>query len=139
MSCDSSRSKKESAVRRNVSFGGALEGIVGYSRAVVVGNWCFLAGTTGYDPVSKATPPDIRDQIANAFATAERALGEAGFTMENVVRVTYYVTEPNIHDDIAPLFGAKFGAIRPAATYLEVSGLAYPDMKFELEITAMKG
>lgn len=125
-------------MRRNISFGGKLEGVVGYSRAVVMGNWCFLAGTTGYDAVTQSTPADIKDQIANAFATAKRALTEAGFGFEDVVRVTYYVTMPGIHDEVAPLFGAIFGEIRPAATYLEVAGLAYPEMKFEVEITAMK-
>jgi enamine deaminase RidA (YjgF/YER057c/UK114 family) len=125
-------------MRTNISSGGALEAIVGYSRAVVIGNMCFLAGTTGYDPVAKSTPPAIADQIANAFATCERALAQAGFSFQDVVRVTYYVTEPGIHDEIAPLLGKVFGTIRPAATYLEVAGLAYPDMKFEVEITAMK-
>lgn len=125
--------------RRNISFGGQLESIVGYSRAVVVGPWCFLAGTTGSDPETKEIPGDVETQISNAFTTVERALGEAGFTMSDVVRVTYYVTERGRHDELAPLFGDKFRDIRPAATYLEVSGLAYPELKFEVEITAFKG
>jgi enamine deaminase RidA (YjgF/YER057c/UK114 family) len=124
--------------RRNISFGGQLESIVGYSRAVVVGPWCFLAGTTGSDPETKEIPGDVETQISNAFTTVERALGEAGFTMSDVVRVTYYVTERGRHDELAPLFGDKFHDIRPAATYLEVSGLAYPELKFEVEITAFK-
>ncbi|OBV12660.1 RidA family protein [Erythrobacter dokdonensis] len=126
-------------MRRKITSGGALEAIVGYSRAVVVGDWCFVAGTTGFDPVTKSTPPDIRDQIENAFNTVGKALAEADFAFEDVVRVTYYVTIPGIHDEIAPLFGARFGEIRPAATYVEVAGLAYPEMKFEVEITALKG
>lgn len=125
--------------RRSISFGGQLESIVGYSRAVVVGPWCFLAGTTGSDPETKETPGDVETQISNAFKTVERALREAGFSMSDVVRVTYYVTEPGRHDELAPLFGDKFRDIRPAATYLEVSGLAYPELKFEVEITAFKG
>jgi enamine deaminase RidA (YjgF/YER057c/UK114 family) len=124
--------------RRLVSSGGKLETIVGYSRAVVVGDFCFVAGTTGFDPITQTTPEAIEDQVQNAFATAERALDQAGFRLEDVVRVTYYVTRPGLHDRLAPLFGAKFGDIRPAATYLEVSGLAYPEMQFEVEITAMK-
>lgn len=125
--------------RRNISFGGKLESIVGYSRAVVVGQWCFLAGTTGSDPSTREIPRDIETQVKNAFHTVERALHEAGFAMSDVVRVTYYVTEPGRHDELAPLFGEKFNEIRPAATYLEVSGLAYPELKFEVEITAFKG
>lgn len=125
-------------MRRNISSGGPLEAVVGYSRAVVVGPWCFVAGTTGYDPQSKQVPEAIEQQIAVAFATAGRALEEAGFELSDVVRVTYYVTERGRHDELAPLFGARFGLIRPAATYLEVAGLAYPDLKFELELTALK-
>jgi enamine deaminase RidA (YjgF/YER057c/UK114 family) len=125
-------------MRRNISFGSPLESIVGYSRAVVVGDWCFCAGITGSDPDTKIIPTDVKEQINNAFSTAEKVLQQAGFSMEDVVRVTYYVTEPNLHDEIAPLFGARFSVIRPAATYLEVSGLAYPELKFEVEITAMK-
>jgi enamine deaminase RidA (YjgF/YER057c/UK114 family) len=127
------------ATRRNISFGGQLESIVGYSRAVVVGPWCFLAGATGSDPETKEIPSDLESQISNAFKTADRALREAGFSMSDVVRVTYYVTETGKHDEIAPLFGEKFRDIRPAATYLEVSGLAYPELKFEVEITAFAG
>jgi len=126
-------------MRRNISFGGALEEIVGYSRAVVVGPWCFLAGTTGSDPETKEIPGDIEIQIANAFKTVKRALDEAGFDLADTVRVTYYVTEAGIHDRLAPLFGKHFREIRPAATYLEVAGLAYPELKFEIEITAFKG
>ena len=124
--------------RRLISSGSPLESVAGFSRAVVQGDWCFLAGTTGYDPQTRSTPTDIRDQIRNAFRTAETALAAAGFSLEDVVRVTYYVTEPGMHDQLAPLFGAKFGQTRPAATYLEVAGLAYPEMKFEVEITALK-
>jgi enamine deaminase RidA (YjgF/YER057c/UK114 family) len=126
-------------MRRKITSGGALESIGGYSRAVVVGDWCFVAGTTGFDPVTKSTPPNIRDQIENSFNTVGKALGKAGFAFEDVVRVTYYVTISGIHHEIAPLFGARFGEIRPAATYLEVSGLAYPEMKVEVEITALNG
>jgi enamine deaminase RidA (YjgF/YER057c/UK114 family) len=124
-------------VRKNILFGSALEETVGYSRAVVMGNWCFCAGVTGSDPVSKVIPEDIGQQVENAFVTVEKVLLEAGFDMQDVVRVTY-VTEPNMHDILAPRFGRRFSKIRPAATYLEVSGLAYPELKFEVEITAMK-
>ena len=124
--------------RRQVSFGSKLEEVVGYSRAVVDGDWCFLAGITGSDPVTKEIPGDIKLQIKNAFATLDKVLDEAGFSLEDVVRVTYYGTESNLHDELAPLFGAKFSTIRPAVTYLEVAGLAYPSLKFEVEVTALR-
>jgi enamine deaminase RidA (YjgF/YER057c/UK114 family) len=131
-------SEESIIMRRNVSFGSPLEEIVGYSRAVVMGNWCFCAGVTGSDPVTKSIPDDIQSQIENAFSTVERVLKESGFEMKDVVRVTYYVTESGMHDTLAPQFGKRFGSIRPAATYLEVSGLAYAELKFEIEVTAMK-
>ena len=124
--------------RTKISFGGELEAIVGYSRAVVQGDWCFLAGITGSDPETKVVPGDLEQQVRNAFTTAARVLDRAGFSFEDVVRVTYYVTEPGMHDRLAPLFGAVFSDIRPAATYLEVSGLAYPSLKFEVELTALR-
>ncbi len=125
-------------LRTLVSSGSPFEQRAGYSRAVVQGDWCFLAGTTGYDLTTRSMPDDIRAQVENAFLTAEAALTEAGFSLRDVVRVTYYVTEPGRFEHLAPLFGARFSEIRPAATYLEVAGLADPAIKFELEITALR-
>jgi enamine deaminase RidA (YjgF/YER057c/UK114 family) len=124
--------------RKLISSGSPWESVAGYSRAVVQGDWCFVAGTTGYDPATRSMPDDFRTQVENAFLTVEAALTEAGFSLRDVVRVTYYVTDPGRFEQLAPLFGAKFGEIRPAATYLEVAGLASPEMKFEIEITALR-
>lgn len=124
--------------RTLISSGSPFEKRAGYSRAVVQGDWCFLAGTTGYDLTTRSMPDDIRAQVENAFLTAEAALTEAGFSLRDVVRVTYYLTEPGRFEQLAPLLGARFGEIRPAATYLQVAGLADPAMKFEIEITALR-
>ena len=123
--------------RTLISSGSPFETQVGYSRAVVQGNWCFLAGTTGYDPQTREMPDDVRGQVQNAFKVAEKALAEGGFTFADVVRVTYYITDASYWDLIGYLLGATFGEIRPAATCL-VTSLVKPEMKFEVEMTALK-
>jgi enamine deaminase RidA (YjgF/YER057c/UK114 family) len=124
--------------RTLISSGSPFEKQVGYSRAVVQGDWCFVAGTTGPDPDTQIFPDDVRDQTRNAFTIIETALAKAGFALSDVVRVTYYVTRGEYHDTIAPILGEKFGDIRPAATALIVAGLIRPEMKVEIEVTAMK-
>jgi enamine deaminase RidA (YjgF/YER057c/UK114 family) len=124
--------------RKLISSGSPFETQVGYSRAVVQGDWCFVAGTTGRDPDTGDMPEDVRDQTRNAFHIIETALAEAGFALADVVRVTYYITDISYHDIIAPLLGARFGNIRPAATML-VCGLIRPEMKIEIEVTAFRG
>ncbi len=124
--------------RTLISSGSPFEAQVGYSRAVVQGDWCFVAGTTGPDPVTKVMPDDVRDQVRNAFAIAEAALAEAGFALADVVRVTYYFTDAPYHDLVTPILGEKFGQIRPAATAVIVAALIRPEMKFEVEMTALK-
>jgi enamine deaminase RidA (YjgF/YER057c/UK114 family) len=124
--------------RRLISSGNPLESAVGYSRAVVQGDWCFVAGTTGPDPVTRIIPADISAQVANAFTIAESALAEAGFALADVVRATYYITDAADLPVINPLLGAKFGTIRPASTMVVVAALVDPALKFEVELTALK-
>lgn len=124
--------------RTLISSGSPFEKQVGYSRAVVQGDWCFVAGTTGRDPDTGAMPDDVRDQVRNAFRIIDAALNEAGFSLRDVVRATYYITDISYHDIIAPLLGERFGDIRPAATVL-VAGLIRPEMKVEIEVTAFRG
>jgi enamine deaminase RidA (YjgF/YER057c/UK114 family) len=124
--------------RTLISSGSPFEKTLGYSRAVVQGDWCFVAGTTGRNPDTGAMPDDVRDQVRNAFRIIDAALNEAGFSMRDVVRATYYITDISYHDIIAPLLGERFGDIRPAATLL-VAGLIRPEMKVEIEVTAFRG
>jgi enamine deaminase RidA (YjgF/YER057c/UK114 family) len=124
--------------RRLVSSGSPFEAVAGYSRAVVQGDWCFVAGTTGYDYVTMTMPTDVRDQSRNALGTIAGALAEGGFTLRDVVRVTYYITPDVDWTAVSPVFGATFGDIRPAATCI-VTGLVAPDMKVEIEVTAFRG
>ncbi|MGE0232253.1 MAG: RidA family protein [Flavobacteriaceae bacterium] len=123
--------------RKLISSGSPFEKTVGYSRAVVQEPWCFVAGTTGYDPQTRAMPEDVRDQVRNALKVVEAALAEAGFALKDVVRATYYITDMAYWDEIGPVLGEAFGDIRPAATCL-VCGLVKPEMKFEVEVTALR-
>ncbi len=124
-------------MRQLISSGSPFETQVGYSRAVVQGDWCFVAGTTGYDPETRVMPDDVRDQARNALAVAEKALAQGGFTLADVVRATYYITDARYWDQIGAVLGACFGNIRPAATCI-VAGLVKPEMKFEIELTALR-
>jgi enamine deaminase RidA (YjgF/YER057c/UK114 family) len=123
--------------RTLISSGSPFEAQVGYSRAVVQGDWCFVAGTTGYDPDSRAMPDSVADQAANALKVIGGALEQAGFTFADVVRATYYITDASYWEPIAPVLGGVFGKIRPAATCI-VCGLIKPEMKIEIEITALR-
>jgi len=123
--------------RTLISSGSPFEAQVGYSRAVVQGDWCFVAGTTGTDPETKAMPESVADQAANALKVIGKALAEAGFGFADVVRATYYITDPAYWDEIGAPLGAVFGDIRPAATCL-VTGLIKPEMKIEIEVTALR-
>lgn len=125
--------------RTLISSGSPFEQTVGYSRAVVQGDWCFVAGTTGPDPDTKLFPEDIGAQVRNAFSIVEKALAEGGFALADVVRATYYFTSIADHDAATPILGEKFGAIRSAVSAIIVASLIRPEMKFEVEITALRG
>jgi enamine deaminase RidA (YjgF/YER057c/UK114 family) len=124
-------------MRKLISTGSPFENTAGYSRAVVQGDWCFVSGTTGYDYATMAMPDAVEDQTRNCLATIASALAEAGFSMGDVVRAHYHITDPSFADVVFPILGEVFGEIRPAATMV-VSGLIRPEMKIEIEVTALK-
>lgn len=126
-----------SADRRLISSGSPFEKQAGYSRAVAVGPWCFVAGTTGYDYATMSLPESVEAQTENVFATIERALGEAGFAMSDLVRVSYIVSDRAYQDAVFAVSGRLLGAIRPAATMI-VAGLIRPEIKIEIEATAYR-
>jgi len=103
-------------MRRLISSGSRFEAEAGYSRAVVDGEWIFVAGTTGFDYARMTIAEDVAEQARQAFRNIEAALAEAGASLADVVRVRYYV--PNAADwpVIVPVLGGVFGAIRPAAS-----------------------
>jgi enamine deaminase RidA (YjgF/YER057c/UK114 family) len=124
--------------RRLISTGSPFEKAAGYSRAVIEGDFAFVAGTTGYDYATMTMPADVTSQSRNCFKTIEAALKEGGFAMADIVRATYYVTDAKDVDAHFAVCGEVLGDIRPAATLLIVVGLARPEMKVEIEVTAKR-
>mgnify|MGYP002738039297 CR=1 FL=1 len=124
-------------MRQLISSGSPFEKTMGYSRAVVQGNFCFVSGTTGYDYSKMVMPDSVTEQAENALKTIQGALSQAGFEMKDVVRVNYYISDPALSDAIIPVLGRWFSEIRPAATLLVVQ-LMKPEMKIEIDVTAMK-
>ena len=123
---------------KRISTGSPFEKTMGYSRAVVKGDWCFVSGVTGYDYATMTMPEGVADQARNCFATIAKALAEGGFAMEDVVRVQYTLTDAALLDDLLPALGEAMGDIRPAATMV-IAGLIKPEMLIEIEVTAFKG
>lgn len=126
------------AERRLISSGGPYEARLGYSRAVVQGDWCFVAGTTGADLATGRFPSSVLEQARNTLASIDRALSEAGFALSDVVRARYIITNSAYMEEIAPALAQVFGAIRPAATMI-IADLVNPEMKVEIEVTAFRG
>ena len=124
--------------RRLISTGSPFEKTGGFSRAVVDGDFCFVAGTTGYDYATMQIPPDVAEQTRNCFRTIARVLDEAGFGLADVVRARYYVVDHADADAVLAVCGEYFREIRPAATILVVAGLARPEMRVEIEVTAKR-
>jgi len=123
--------------RRLISSGSTFEAQIGYSRAVVDGDWIFVSGTTGFDYAKMTIADDVVAQAEQCLKNIEGALREAGSSLADTVRVTYIL--PNGADFAAcwPVLRKYFGDVRPAATMIS-AGLADPRMKIEIEVTARK-
>jgi enamine deaminase RidA (YjgF/YER057c/UK114 family) len=124
--------------RRLISTGSPFEERFAYSRAVVQGDWCFLAGTTGYDYAAMRMPEDPAEQTRNIFETIRKALEEAGFSLSDIVRLQVTVTDPEHWTASAAVVRDYMAGIRPANTTV-VSQLVAPEMKIEIEATAYRG
>ena len=126
--------------RRRISSGGPWEATGGYSRAIVVGDSCWVAGTTdaGTDGRSRH-PGDIAAQARATMAIIEGALAEAGFSLADVVRTRMFVTDITRSAEVLAVHGEVFGAVRPAATMVEVSALIDPSLLVEIEVDARRG
>ena len=124
-------------VRRLISSGSTFEAEIGYSRAVVDGDWIFVSGTTGFDYSAMTISADIVEQTEQTFTNIESALRQAGAGLRDVVRVRYIL--PNSADFPAtwPVLKKYLGAVRPAATMIQ-AGLSDARMKIEIEVTARK-
>jgi len=123
---------------KRISTGSPFEKTLGYSRAIVKGDWCFVSGVTGYDYTTMTMPENVADQARNCFATIANALTESGFSMQDIVRVQYTLTDASLVEAVTPALGEAMSEIRPAAT-LVVAGLIKPEMLIEIEVTAFKG
>ena len=124
------------ADRLNVSSGGPWEGRVGYSRAVRVGPHVWVAGSTAMTPEGLVGAGDPYLQAVQAFRTIEAALVKAGARLEDVVVTRMYVTDIAHADEVGRAHGELFGAIRPAATMVQVAALIDPAMLVEIEVQA---
>ena len=123
-------------MRTLISTGSPFERVGGYSRAVVQGAFVFVSGTTGYDYNTMIMPDTVEEQTHNCFKTISAALAEAGCSLNDIVRARYIITQTDFADRVLPICGEYFHAIRPASTMI-VAGLIKPEMKIEIEVTAM--
>jgi enamine deaminase RidA (YjgF/YER057c/UK114 family) len=121
--------------RRLISSGSTFERDIGYSRAVVDDEWVFVSGTTGFDYATMTLADGVVDQAEQCLKNIEAALGEAGATMADVVRVHYILPDATDFAGCWPALRRYFGEVRPAATMIS-AGLADPRMKIEIEVTA---
>lgn len=121
--------------RQLISSGSEFEERISYSRAVVDGDWVFVAGTTGFDYEAMTISDDVVVQCAQTLTNIANALSEAGASLADVVRVTYILPDRNDFEPCWPVLREHFAVIRPASTMF-VAGLADPRMKIEIEVTA---
>lgn len=123
--------------RRLISSGSTFEREIGYSRAVVDGEWVFVSGTTGFDYATMQIEDDIVAQTEQCLRNIEAALVQAGARLRDVVRVTYIVPDASSFPLCWPVLRAHFGEIRPAATMISAA-LADPRIRIEIEVTARR-
>jgi enamine deaminase RidA (YjgF/YER057c/UK114 family) len=121
--------------RRLISSGSTFEAQIGYSRAVVSGDWVFVSGTTGYDYSTMTISDDVTEQAAQALRNLGAALAEAGASFADVVRVHYILPNADDFEATWPALQEVFGDVRPAATMIQ-AGLSSDAMKIEIEVTA---
>jgi len=126
--------------RQRISSGGPWEASAGYSRAIVVGDTCWVAGTTDAGPDGRSRHPwDVAAQARAIFEIIEAALVEAGFAFEDIVRIRMFITDISRADELMAVQGERFREIRPAATLVEVSALLDSTLLVEIEADARRG
>lgn len=123
--------------RKLISSGSSFEAKIGYSRAVVAGDWIFVSGTTGFDYATMAIADDVASQTDQCLKNIDAALRQAGSSLKDVVRVTYVLPKGDEFEQCWPVLQKYFGDVRPAAMMIS-AGLADPRMKIEIEVTALK-
>jgi len=122
-------------MRRNIAGSSPFEPIIGFSRAVLVGDHVHVSGT---GPVG-AEPADVETQTRHALSIIRTSLEQAGARLEDVVRTRMYLTNVEDWETVGRVHGEFFGAIRPAATMVVVAGLLNPSWRIEIEADAVAG
>lgn len=120
-----------------ISSGSTFEEQIGYSRAVVDGNWIFVSGTTGFEYGTMTISDKIAEQTEQCLKNIQSALNEANAELRDVVRVMYILPDAEEFPECWPILRKYFGDIRPAATMIS-AGLSDPRMKIEIQITALR-
>ena len=123
--------------RRLISSGSKFEAEIGYSRAVVDGDWIWVSGTTGFDYAAMTISEDAAQQADQTFRNIKAAMEKAGFALADIVRCTYIFPNAADFEVCWPVFKTYLGDIRPASTAM-VAGLVDPRMKIEIEVTGKK-
>jgi enamine deaminase RidA (YjgF/YER057c/UK114 family) len=122
--------------RRLISSGSKFEADIGYSRAVVDGEWVLVSGTTGFNYATMTIEDDVVAQCEQTLRNIDAALKQAGASFKDVVRVHYLITKAEDFEKCWPVVGKAFGTVRPAIVVMVV-GLTDPRMKIEIEVTAL--
>ena len=123
--------------RQWITSGSTFEAQIGYSRAVVAGDWVFVSGTTGFDYTNMTISDDVVEQVEQCLQNIAKALAEAGCTLDDVVRGNYVLPNGADFEPCWPVLRQHFGKAKPAAMVI-TAGLLDPRMKIEIEVTACK-
>ena len=123
--------------RKRIGSGSTFERDIGYSRAVVDGEWVFVSGTTGFDYATMTIANDVVAQAEQCFRNIDAALRQAGASLADVVRVTYILPNAGDFEPCWPVLRKYLGEVRPAATMIS-AGLADPRIRIEVEVTARR-
>ncbi|MGL4295926.1 MAG: RidA family protein [Aestuariivirga sp.] len=123
--------------RTRISSGSKFEAEIGYSRAIVDGDWIWVAGTTGFNYETMTISEDVAEQAEQTLKNIKAALDQAGFSFADVVRANYILPKGEDFPACWPVLRKYFGEIRPASTMI-IAGLADPRMKIEIEVTGKK-
>ena len=123
--------------RERISSGSTFEAQIGYSRAVVAGDWIFVSGTTGFDYATMSIADDLLEQTEQCLKNIESALKQANSSLNDVVRVTYVLPNGSEFERCWSVLRKYFGDVRPAAMMISAS-LLDPRMKIEIEVTALR-
>ncbi len=123
--------------RQLISSGSPYEASIGYSRAVVHGDWVFVSGTTGFNYETMTIVDDVVGQAEQCLKNIEAALKQAGVRMADVVKVTYVLPDASEFEACWPVLQRYFGDVRPAAMVMS-AGLLDARMRIEVEVTAIK-